>query len=63
MLKEPVQTELNVLRTQQERLRIFHEKLRPTNQNYAAVLESCDKLIKSADEGVSTTTLVGFYKL
>uniref|UniRef100_A0A0R3RSE7 GAR domain-containing protein n=1 Tax=Elaeophora elaphi TaxID=1147741 RepID=A0A0R3RSE7_9BILA len=57
MLKEPIQTELNVLRTQQEKLRIFHEKLRPTNQNYATVLENCDKLIKSADEGVSTTTL------
>ncbi|VBB27153.1 unnamed protein product [Acanthocheilonema viteae] len=57
MLKEPIQTELNVLRTQQEKLRIFHEKLRPVNQNYATVLENCDKLIKSADEGVSTTTL------
>ncbi|EFO27979.2 spectraplakin [Loa loa] len=56
-LKEPVQTELNLLRTQQEKLRIFLDKLRPTNQNYAAVLESYDKLIKSADEGVSTTTL------
>ncbi|KAM3720341.1 Microtubule-actin cross-linking factor [Dirofilaria immitis] len=57
MLKEPIQTELNVLRTQQKKLRIFHEKLQPINQSYATVLESCDKLIKSADEGVSTAAL------
>lgn len=58
MLKEPIQTELNILRTQQEKLRIFHERLRPINRNYAIVLEICDKLIKSADEEVSTTALV-----
>ncbi|MCP9258009.1 hypothetical protein DINM_001173 [Dirofilaria immitis] len=39
MLKEPIQTELNVLRTQQKKLRIFHEKLQPINQSYATVLE------------------------
>uniref|UniRef100_A0AAF5PYW1 GAR domain-containing protein n=2 Tax=Wuchereria bancrofti TaxID=6293 RepID=A0AAF5PYW1_WUCBA len=57
MLKEPVQTELNVLRTEQEKLRIFREKVRPTNENYTTVLESCNNLIKSADEGISTTAL------
>ncbi|KAK6106184.1 Spectrin repeat family protein [Brugia pahangi] len=57
VLKGPVQTELNILRTEQEKLRIFREKVRPANKNYATVLESCNNLIKSADEGISTTSL------
>uniref|UniRef100_A0A183D153 SYNE1 protein n=1 Tax=Gongylonema pulchrum TaxID=637853 RepID=A0A183D153_9BILA len=56
-LKEPVRTELNDLRAQQERLRAFHETLRSTGQKYAAVVERCDKLVNSAEEGVSTVTL------
>lgn len=56
-LKEPVRTELSDLRAQQEKLRVFREKIRLTGQNYTAVLESCDKLVKSAEEGVSTTSL------
>ncbi|VDN02146.1 unnamed protein product [Thelazia callipaeda] len=56
-LQEPLPVEIDDLRLQLEKLGAFHEKLRIASQNYTMIVESGDKLMKSADERVSTKTL------
>ncbi|KHN76670.1 Dystonin [Toxocara canis] len=56
-VQEPVKSELSELRAQQEKVRIFRDKVRPLGQRVEQAITNCENMIKCADKNVNTASL------